>query len=153
MAVNLDFKDLFAAFNDAEVRYLVVGAYAVIHHTEPRYTKDLDVWIEGTAENAARALRALAKFGAPVDALTEADLQDPKVVYQIGIEPNRIDILVQIAGLDFETAHGHAVSTAYAGEPIRVLCLDDIIIAKRSAGRDQDLLDLKRLLQAKRQRG
>ncbi len=148
MAINSDFSELFAAFNAAEVRYLVVGAYAVIHYTEPRYTTDLDVWVAGTPENAPRVLASLAQFGAPIDGLTVADLQNPEVIYQIGIEPNRIDILVQIAGVDFETAYARATTTEY-GVPIRLLSFDDLILSKRAAGREQDLLDVKRLLQSR----
>ena len=149
MAVNPDFRDLFCAFNDAEVRFLVVGAYAVIHYTEPRYTKDIDLWIERTPINAARTLQALALFGAPVEGVSAADFQDPDTVYQIGIEPNRVDILVQIAGVEFGAAYTGAVEASYGDVAIRILSLEDVISAKRAAGRDQDLLDLKRLLEAK----
>ena len=153
MAVNPDFKDLFSAFNDANVLFLVVGAYAMIHYTEPRYTKDIEIWIDRSAGNAARALVALGQFGAPVDGLTPSDFEDPETVYQIGVEPNRVDILVPIAELDFAVAYRNAVIASYGGVPIRVLALDDLILAKRAAGRDQDLLDLKRLQQAKERRG
>ena len=153
MAVNPDFKDLFSAFNDGNVLFLVVGAYAMIHYTEPRYTKDIEILIDRSAGNAARTLVALGQFGAPVDGLTPSDFEDPETVYQIGVEPNRVDILVPIAELDFAVAYRNAVIASYGGVPIRVLALDDLILAKRAAGRDQDLLDLKRLQQAKERRG
>ena len=150
MAVNPDFRDLFSALNGAEARYLIVGAYAVIHHTEPRYTKDVDLWVEPTAENAARVLTALAAFGAPILGLTASDLTDPEVVYQIGIEPNRIDLLTRVEGLDFDAAWPRAAETSYGGVPIRVLGLDDLITAKRATARPQDLLDAERLEVARR---
>lgn len=145
MAVNPDFRDLFSAFAAAEARFLVVGAYAVIHHTEPRYTKDVDLWVEPTPENAARVLGGLRAFGAPVAGLTEGDLCDPEVVYQIGVEPNRIDLLTSLEGLEFAPAWERGVPTTYGGVPIRVLGLEDLITTKRAAGRPQDLLDAARL--------
>ncbi len=152
MAVNPDFKELFSALNAAEARYLVVGAYAVIHYTDPRYTKDLDIWVEPQPENAARVLKALAAFGAPVQELTTANLCDPEMVFQIGIEPNRVDVLVGLTGLEFSAAWPRAESATYGGEPIRVLALDDLLLAKRAAGRAQDLLDAERLEHAKKRR-
>lgn len=151
MESNPDFRDLFRCLNDERARYLVVGAYAVIYHTEPRYTKDLGIWVEPNRENAEWVWRALAAFGAPVDELSTADLCDPDLVYQVGMEPNRFDILMGIPGLSFEQAWKGRVSCKYAGEPIRVLGLDDTIASKRAAGRPEDLLDLSRL-EAKRRR-
>jgi hypothetical protein len=149
MGANRDFRDLFAAFAAAEVRCLVVGAYAVMHYTEPRYTKDLDVWVEPSEDNARRVVAALSAFGAPLDGVSAEDFTDPSVVFQVGIEPNRFDVLTAVAGLDFATAWEHAVTTAYSGVPIRVLSLDDVITAKAAAGRPQDRLDLKRLARAR----
>ena len=145
MGVNSDFRELFSDFSDAEVRYMIVGGYAVIHHTEPRYTKDIDLWVEPTADNGARVLAALTRFGAPTDRLTLDDLTNPDLIYQIGIEPNRIDILMGIQGLQFSDAFERSVETTYGDVAIRVLGLEDLLRAKRTAGRDQDLLDAKRL--------
>jgi hypothetical protein len=149
MPTNPDFRDLFSALNDANARFLVVGAYAVIHYTEPRYTKDLNIWIEPTRENAQAVYRALAAFGAPLEQVGVDDLANPDMVYQIGIEPNRIDIIMDLDCLDFATAYSHAESTSYGGVPIRLLAIDDLIAAKRAAGRDQDLLDLTKLEMAR----
>lgn len=151
MGANPDFVDLFKAFNAADVRYVLVGGYAVIFHTEPRYTKDIDVWIDPTRENAARAFRALAEFGAPLDGITIADLSDPHMIYQVGMEPNRIDIIMGVPGLEFAAAHARSVASSYGGQPIRVLALEDLVKAKRAAGRSQDLLDLERLGEKQRQ--
>jgi hypothetical protein len=145
MAVNPDFRDLFSALNAAEARFLVVGAYAVIHHTDPRYTKDLDVWVEPEPGNAARVFEALATFGAPLAELTLADLCNPEMVFQIGIEPNRIDILMGLEGVSFFAAWEGSASSTYGGEPIRILGIQDLLVAKRAAGRPQDLLDVERL--------
>jgi hypothetical protein len=93
MRVSSDFRELLSALNAARARYIVVGAYAVMHHTEPRYTKDLDVWVEPTPANARRVLEALRAFGAPTESLAVEDLCDPGVIYQIGVEPVRVDVL------------------------------------------------------------
>jgi predicted nucleotidyltransferase len=152
MSVSSDFKELLSAFNAARVRFIVVGAYAVIHHTEPRYTKDLDVWVEPSPANARRVLSALRAFGAPTADLGVEDLCDPDIVYQIGVAPVRVDILTRVPGLRFATASRNAVRTKFDGVPIRVLSLSDAIRAKRAAGRPQDLLDLERLRRARADR-
>jgi hypothetical protein len=93
MGINRDFRDLLSELSDLEARFLVVGAHAVIFHTTPRYTKDLDIWVEPAPENASRVYEALARFGAPLDDLTVADLSTPGTIFQIGVEPNRIGVL------------------------------------------------------------
>lgn len=145
MAVNRDFKELLLAFSEADVRYLVIGAYAVMFHTEPRYTKDIDVWIDVSGDNPQRCYRALAEFGAPMHDLTVEDLASLGTIYQIGVEPNRIDILTAPAALDFGAAWDRHVESTYDKLPIPMLSLDDLIRNKRSVGRPQDLLDLERL--------
>lgn len=145
MSINSDFSDLFTAFNDASVRYLVVGAYAVIFYTEPRYTKDLDIWVDATPENAQRVYQALATFGAPLDDVSIDDFANRDMVYQIGIEPNRIDILMGVEGIPFDAAFERAERSSYGGVPIRILAVDDLIATKQAAGRPQDQLDLTRL--------
>jgi len=152
MNLSSDFRDLLHAFSAARVRFLVVGGYAVIHHTEPRFTKDLDVWIHPTAANAARVMKALRAFGAPIDSLSSKDFEEPNIIYQIGVAPVRVDILTSIKGLDFDAAFRRSVVTEYAGVPTRVLSLLDILAAKRAAGRPQDLLDAEKLDRALAQR-
>src|SRR5262249_2582435 len=98
-SISSDFRDLLYEFTVARVRFVVVGAYAVIQHTEPRYTKDLDLWIEPTAENARRVYRALGRFGAPLARLSTAELAQPQMVFQIGVAPVRVDLLTSVAGL------------------------------------------------------
>ena len=149
MSLNRDFLDLFSALSDAEARFLVVGAYAAMLYAEPRYTKDLDVWVEATPENAARVHRALRTFGAPVTDLSVSDLATPGVVFQIGVEPNRIDILTSISAIDFTEAWERRRASTYGGVCIHVLGLDDLIRTKRAAGRPQDLLDVAELEKAR----
>ena len=149
--VNPDFRDMFAALCAAEVRFLVVGGYAVMRHTVPRYTKDIDILVECSAINAERVFAALTDFGAPLSELSVQDLQDPKVVFQIGVPPNRIDILTGISGVEFQMAWGRRLSGKYGDVPVAFLCLDDILAAKRAAGRPHDLRDVEWLERAKRQ--
>ena len=150
MPINRDFRDLFSAFSAAEVRFLVVGAHAVIYYTVPRYTKDLDVWIDPTPDNAEKAYRALADFGAPLEGVTVQDLCTPGTILQIGVEPNRIDVLTEVDGLTFEQAWDRRVSSSYGDASIGLLDLDDLILNKRIVGRLQDQLDLEWLNRVKK---
>ena len=143
--INPDFEDLLLAFNAAEVRYLVVGAYAVTFHAQPRFTKDLDIWVEASPENAANVHRALAAFGAPVSDVTLEDLASQEMVYQIGVAPNRIDILMGISGIEFREAWPNRVESEYGDCPIHLISRQDLIRNKRAAGRPQDLIDLRAL--------
>ncbi len=149
MAINRDFRDLFRELCAAEARFLVVGAHAVIFHATPRYTKDLDVWTEPSADNAPRVYLALARFGAPMESLTVEDLATPGTIFQIGVEPNRIDVITSVEGLSFETAWENRISSAYGEVPISILGLDDLLLNKRLIGRPQDLLDVEWLERVK----
>jgi hypothetical protein len=140
-----DYRDLLFEFNAAKVRFLIVGAYAVMFHTEPRYTKDLDVWVEPTRKNARSVRTALENFGAPLDNLSVDDLIQPDLVFQIGIEPIRIDILTHVEGLTFRQAYERAARTMYADVPVRLLSAEDALRAKLAVGRPQDLLDADKL--------
>jgi hypothetical protein len=141
--VNQDFLDLLSAFNAAEVRYLVVGAYAVGVHGHLRATKDLDVWIEASPDNAVRAVSALKAFGAPLGDLTARDFETPGNGFMMGSPPRRIDVLTQIDGVRFEDVAGRAVAASFAGVTTRVIGLDDLLVNKRAAGRLQDLADVR----------
>jgi hypothetical protein len=143
--INSDFKDLLRSLNAAGIRYLIVGGYAVMVHTEPRYTKDLDIWIDRDEPNARAVLAALAEFGAPTEGVTAADLTEPEVFFQIGIEPVRVDILTSVAGLDFRAAWERRVEVDFAGEVAPVLCREDILAAKIASGRPIDQEDVRNL--------
>ncbi len=145
MGINQDFRDLLSELSAHEARFLVVGAHAVIFHAAPRYTKDLDLWAEPTPENALRVHRALADFGAPLHDLRVRDLATPGTIFQIGVEPNRIDIITLMKGLDFEAALMRSAPSTYGDVPISVLGLEDLILSKRLAGRPQDELDVAAL--------
>lgn len=147
---NPDFRDLFSIFNDEGVEYLVAGAHAVIYFSEPRYTKDLDVWVNPDQGNAERVYRALSRFGAPLQGISVEDFTEKDLVYQIGIEPNRIDVLMGVKGVDFQAAWETREDSTYDGVPIHIMGKDSLVKAKEAAGRPQDLLDLEKLRQQER---
>src|SRR5437867_4041027 len=97
--MNKEYSDLLSLFAKHRVRYLIVGAYAVMHYTEPRYTKDIDIWVDRSLQNAERAYRALAEFGAPLRDYTPNDFTGSYAVFQIGVEPVRIDLLMSLPGV------------------------------------------------------
>jgi len=142
VAINPDFRDLFAALNEAGARYLLVGGYAVAFHSEPRFTKDLDVWTEPGPDNAARVLEALRRFGAPLHELTAAHLARPGTVFQIGVAPNRIDVVTGIDGVEFPEAWTERAETTYGDQQVPVIGRHHLVQNKRASARPQDLLDL-----------
>ena len=148
MAVNPDFKDLFKAFNGCHVEYLVIGAHAVMFYARPRFTKDLDVWVNPVPENAQRVWQALTTFGAPLQDVTPASFTNRELVYQVGIEPNRFDVMMGISGVEFAAAWANREQSTYGGVPIFIMGRQDLIRAKRAAGRPQDLLDAQELEKA-----
>jgi hypothetical protein len=148
MKVNSNFSDLLRAFGDGGVRYLVVGGYAVMRYTEPRYTKDLDLWVDPDPANAALVFDALAKFGAPLPDLTPASFTDETMIYQIGVPPVRVDILMGISGVTFPEAWRNRQEGELGGVPVSILSRDDVIASKRASGRPSDRADLRRLLRA-----
>ena len=143
--MNSDFNDLLKLMDQFQVRFLVVGGYAVIRHTEPRFTKDLDLWIEATADNADRCFRALASFGAPLAGLGPLDFTQQGYIYQMGVPPFRVDILMSMRGLTFDQAWLRRVVDTVDGVSISFLSKVDLIESKLAAGRPQDLLDVESL--------
>jgi len=145
MPASLHFKELLRKLNEHQVRYLIVGAYAVMKYTEPRYTKDLDVWVEATPDNAKRVFKALAAFGAPMNAVTVEDFSNSDLVFQIGIEPHRIDVMMQIKGLEFPEAWSRRFESEFEDVKINLVSKQDLLTSKVAAGRPQDLIDADRL--------
>lgn len=145
-------KDLLCAFNAEGVEYLVVGGHAVNMHGIPRLTKDLEVFIRGSVANAERVFRALVQFGAPLQGYSSADFTGHgDDVFQIGVEPDRIDILQAIEGVDFETAwQRREIFKLDEGVSASFLSLDDVVANKLLVGRPQDLADVDRLTKMKK---
>jgi len=144
-----DLRDILSALNAHEVKYLLVGGYAVGVYSEPRATKDLDIFIQSDPENGEAVFRALAEYGAPLEGMTAADFcNKPDSVFQIGVPPVRIDILQSISGVTFDQAWENRI-TAFIDEiPTNVISRDDLIRNKLAAGRRRDLLDVEDIREA-----
>jgi hypothetical protein len=143
-----DWLDALDALLQARARFLIVGAHAMALHGVPRATQDLDLWIEASRENAQRAWRAFASFGAPLSELGvgEADLVRPGTVIQLGLPPNRIDVLTSLSGLEnFDDAWQRRVEQVTHGRPLPFIGKADLIANKRATGRTKDLADIEAL--------
>jgi len=143
--MNQDFIDLLNAFTVADVRFLVVGAYALAVHGRPRATGDLDLWVEPSDENAVKVVRALAAFGAPLSGVSAADFSTPGVVYQIGVAPGRVDVLTELSGLTFAEAWDSRVRRPFGSLEVDVIGRDAFVKNKRATGRARDLADIEGL--------
>ena len=143
--LNQDFREFAQSLNDSRVRYLVIGAYAVALHGHPRYTKDLDIWIEMTPDNAAAMVRALDQFGFSSLGLQSSDFLTPDQIIQLGYPPSRIDLITTPPGVDFETCYASRVIVEIDGVPVSFIGLDGLKRSKKASGRLQDLADLENL--------
>ena len=143
--LNKDYKEMLQCLLEENVRFLLVGAYAVAVHGFPRATKDIDLFVWATPENAANLMRALAKFGAPLDDISESDFSSEGIIFQIGNSPRRIDIITNISGIKFEQAYANRKAILIEGIEVPVISLQDLIANKRASGRMQDLADIEKL--------
>ena len=143
--LSKDFRKFIELLNEHNVRYLVVGGYAVAFHGHPRYTKDLDVWIELSPENADKVLKALEKFGfGSLDLKVDDFLEDDQII-QLGYPPNRIDILTTLKDLNFEGCYNTRVEVEIQGLRINFIDIENLKRNKRATGRPQDLADAENL--------
>src|ERR1700728_2180990 len=123
MAENPHYKELLQLLNEFEVEYLIVGGYAVMKYGEPRYTKDLDVWVRNSAQNSIRLVAALKQFGAPLDhdGINAETFTGNQVVYQIGVAPLRVDILTEITAVEFSDAWRKKVAGSFSGVSVNLI--------------------------------
>jgi hypothetical protein len=145
MVLNPDFKEFLQSLNDNQVRYLVTGGHAVAFHGYPRYTKDLDIWIEQDRDNARRLVTALGQFGFASLGLTDEDFLDPGTIIQLGNPPNRIDLLMTITGVEFDSCFESRIVTLVDDVEINFIDLENLRRNKQAVGRPQDLADLDNL--------
>lgn len=143
--LNQDFKEFIQSLNDNLVRYLVVGGYAVAFHGHPRYTKDIDIWIEMSPENAVSVVKALEQFGFGSLGLQETDFLIPGQVIQLGQPPNRIDLLCTVSGVDFSACYESRITVEIDGALVSFIDLENLKKNKAASGRHQDLADLENL--------
>jgi hypothetical protein len=133
---------MLSALNEEKVDFLVVGAYALAAHGFVRATGDIDIWIGRSAENAQKVMHALAKFGAPLSDVSEQDFESEDLVFQMGVEPGRIDLLTKITGVGFDEAWARKLSVTLGDIELFVISKSDLLANKLAAGRDKDLGDI-----------
>ncbi|ABW66935.1 DUF6036 family nucleotidyltransferase [Desulfosudis oleivorans] len=143
--LSRDFVEFIELLNSNSVRYLVVGGYAVAFHGHPRYTKDLDVWVQRSPDNAQNLLKALETFGFGSVDITEEDFLKENYVIQLGYPPNRIDLLTSIKGVDFDTCYASKIQADVSGIPIDFIDIDSLKKNKLASGRPQDIADVENL--------
>jgi hypothetical protein len=139
--LNPNFRDMLVALNDAEVDYLVVDAYAMAARGCPRSTGDIDFWVRATPENAKRVWNALTSFGAPMSQVSVEDFSTPNVVFQIGIAPQRIDVLTSISGVNFDDAWPDRLVADLDGLRADVIGREHLLQNKIASGRPKDVVD------------
>jgi hypothetical protein len=143
--LSKDFKKFIELLNENNVKYLVVGGYAVALHGHPRYTKDLDVWIELSPDNAGRLLQTLENFGFGSLDLKLDDFLEANQIIQLGYPPNRIDILTTLTDLKFEDCYKSRIQVEIQGLHINFIDIENLKKNKRATGRSQDLADVENL--------
>lgn len=145
MELEKDFKEFIELLNEHKVKYLVIGGYAVNFHGYPRYTKDIDFWLWMNEKNIHNLIKAIKSFGFGSLELKTEDFMSPENIIQLGYEPYRIDLLVDIEGVDFEKSYRRRVKTNLDGIEVNFLSIEDLITAKKETGRLQDLADAEQL--------
>ena len=142
---NQDFKEFVQLLNDNQVHYLVVGGYAVALHGYPRYTKDIDIWIELAQENAIRLVETLEQFGFASLGLKESDFLVEDQIIQLGYAPNRIDIITSLQGITFNECYDKRLLVEIDGVKVNFIDRENLRKNKKATGRLQDLADLEKL--------
>ena len=143
--VSSDFKEFVALLNENDVKYLIVGGYALALHGHPRYTKDLDIWIEMSPENADKIMKALEKFGLASLELKPEDFLEKNQIIQLGYPPNRIDLLTALKDVEFDECYATRVQVTIQNIKINFIDIDNLKKNKLATGRLQDLADVEKL--------
>jgi hypothetical protein len=136
---------MLSVLEEFRVKYLIVGGHAVMYYSEPRYTKNIDIFVEVSPENALKVFHALAAFGAPLKGLSEKDFSEPGYFYQMGNPPLRIDVLMSLPGVDFADAWARKVRVPFGAAEVNLISREDLIASKRLSGRHMDLHDVELL--------
>jgi predicted nucleotidyltransferase len=140
-----DFKDFLKLCLRNEVRFLVIGGYAVIHHSRPRYTGDLDIWIDASLENARRVVTVLQEFGFPSDAVSTEMITDRKKIIRMGFEPMRLELFTTIPGIEFSGCYERRILVKIDRILVPFISLEDLKINKLASGRPKDIQDIQEL--------
>lgn len=145
MEIQQDFNDLLKLFNVHDVKYMIVGGYALAYHGHPRYTGDIDIFVKSDPENASKIMAALDEFGFGSIGIQQEDFEAPDQVIQLGVPPVRIDIVTSISGVTWEEASAYCVQGVYGETQVQFIGLKELIQNKRATGRKKDLADLESL--------
>jgi hypothetical protein len=145
MNTHPDFEELFRLLEENNVEYMVVGGYAVAFHGYPRFTKDIDIFFDMSADNIARLRKALIRFGFEERDLPEDVFSEPGNVLAFGVEPSRVDLINDIDGVKFNDARPNRIRGSYGAVEIPFIGIEDLIQNKRASGRGQDIVDAEKL--------
>jgi hypothetical protein len=145
MEVQPDFRDLLELFNKHQVEFMLVGGYALAFHGSPRYTGDMDIFVQVTSLNAIRIMAALNEFGFGAVGLTAEDFQKENMIVQLGVPPVRVDIVTSLTGVSWEDAYSNRVQGRYGDICVFYIGRDQFISNKKATGRKKDLADLEAL--------
>jgi hypothetical protein len=143
--LSKDFREFIKSLNEHDVRYLLVGGYAVAFHGHPRYTKDMDIWVDHAPDNAVRMVKALEAFGFGSLGLKQQDFTEEDQIIELGYPPTRIDIWTTLPGVKFDDCYSLRVGIAIEGVPVQFIDKENLKKNKRAAGRMQDLADVESL--------
>jgi len=146
MKVEKDYAEFIKLLNEFDVKYLIIGAYAVTFYSEPRNTGDIDIFIKNTEPNANKIIKVLTKFGFESLNITIDDLVKEDVVIQLGVPPVRIDLITTISGIKFDEAYKTKIDGKLGAIKTNFISLDMLIKNKKESGRKKDLADLEMLL-------
>ena len=145
MEIDRDFKEFLLLLSQNKVEYMVVGGYAVAFHGYPRYTGDMDIWINSTKENAEQLVKAIDEFGFDAGPLKILDFEQEVIAFHLGTPPIRIDIINRIAGVKFTECYSRKIELEIEGMPIKYIAYQDLIVNKQASGRYKDLNDIENL--------
>jgi hypothetical protein len=148
MRIEKDFKEFIGSLNNNNVRYLIIGSFALSYYAEPRYTKDIDILVDATPSNADRLMKAIHEFGFTDIELSNRDFLEPEQVIQLGVAPLRIDLLTSLKGIPFADAWERKTAGQYGDIPAYYISKQDLIDQKKLVGRKQDLADIEKLTKA-----
>jgi len=143
--LNKDYKEMLQLLKAADVKFLVVGAYALGAYGYPRATGDIDIWVLAAADNSEKIYKALAEFGAPLNQIDEKAFAKEGIIFQIGVAPRRIDIITKIEGVEFNSAYKNRRELDIDGMQVPFISKADLIKNKSSTGREKDRLDVQEL--------
>ena len=145
MVLNKDFREFIELLNQNDVKYLIVGGYAVAVHGYPRYTKDIDIWVFTDELNLKKIVKVINDFGFKSSNIKVADLKESGTEVQLGLPPNRIDLITDVDGVDFDDCYNNKFEIITDGLKMNFIGLDHLKKNKKASGRYQDLADLENL--------